>query len=555
MKLWHFLRSQSDISLPRVITIAAISGLSNASLLMIVNFAANSVSPRNTILFLCFLTAITLYILSQRFVLRMSSIEVEKIIAHLRVSLAAKIRGSDLQSLESIGRSRIYGSLHADTITISQAAAPMILACQGGILVLFSMMYIYYLSPRAFVLTVVLIAIGISIHFQNRKELVAEMDRSAQKENEFFEGLTHLLDGFKEVKLSHIRGAGLFEHMKGIAADAASLKMRSGKRYADYYIFTQVLFYLLIGALVFILPGFNEPGADAGNVGSAQLTRITAAILFIIGPLTLAVSVLPVIRAADHSVGNIMKLQAALERTAAAARAHEGHGSAMPDSFETIEVRDVEYAYTDREGKLLFHLGPVSFTVNRGEVLFLIGGNGSGKSTLLKVLTALYSPAAGSITVDGVDINTLGYRSYRELFSAIFSDYHLFDRLYGMPDVDNERVLSLLKMMKLDRKTSWQNGRFVNQELSTGQKKRLALIVALIEDKPIYVFDEWAADQDPDFRKYFYETLIPDLRSRGKTVICATHDDRYFHVGTRVLKMDIGQLVPYTAPKENGNAG
>jgi len=128
---------------------------------------------------------------------------------------------------------------------------------------------------------------------------------------------------------------------------------------------------------------------------------------------------------------------------------------------------------------------------------------------------------------------------------VIYSDYHLFERLYGINDVDNRRVFDLLRLMEIERKTTWQNGRFMNQDLSTGQKKRLALIVTLLEDRPICIFDEWAADQDPAFRKFFYETLLPDLKRQGKTIICATHDDRYFHVGDRVLKMEMGQFVDF----------
>ena len=144
-------------------------------------------------------------------------------------------------------------------------------------------------------------------------------------------------------------------------------------------------------------------------------------------------------------------------------------------------------------------------------------------------------------------METLGYGSYRSLFSAIFSDYHLFDRLYGLTQVEGARVDELLKLMRLETKTRYKDGRFENQDLSTGQKKRLALIVSLLEDKPIYVFDEWAADQDPEFRQFFYETLLADLKKQGKTVVAATHDDRYFHVADKVYKMEDGQIHPFAA--------
>jgi putative ATP-binding cassette transporter len=548
MKLWHFLRAQTSVSLPRIIGVAAISGMANAGLLAVVNRGAASVSNGVSLrLFLVFVTVITLYVVTQRYVLRVSSVEVEKIIGQLRTSLSAKIRKADLQSLESLGRSKVYASMNADTITISQAAAPMILACQGGILVLFSFLYILTLSPPAFFLTIVLVSVGISIHFRNRKQLVAEMDRSTAKEQEFFDGLTHLIDGFKEIKLNRLRSDGLLAHLRTVAGEVAEVKTKSGVRYADYYIFTQVLFYVLIGSMVFVLPELSLSFPGSGPIESGQVTRIVAAIMFIIGPLSLGVSLLPVIRAADHSVSNILKLATVLDRAAQTAQKHENGSGSPLASMETIEARELEFTYRDREGVPLFKLGPLDLTIRRGEVLLLVGGNGSGKSTLLKVLTALYRPDKGAILLNGVDVRTLGSQTHRELFSAIFSDYHLFDRLYGTPGVDPARVTELLKIMQIERKTVFKEGRFVNQELSTGQKKRLALVVALLEDKPIYIFDEWAADQDPEFRQFFYESLIPNLKEQGKTVICATHDDRYFEVGDRVVKMELGKIVSNSA--------
>ncbi|MCX6635946.1 MAG: ATP-binding cassette domain-containing protein, partial [Acidobacteria bacterium] len=170
------------------------------------------------------------------------------------------------------------------------------------------------------------------------------------------------------------------------------------------------------------------------------------------------------------------------------------------------------------------------------------GGNGSGKTTLLKLFTALYQPMQGCIRVDGSEITAANVQSYRNLFSAIFSDFHLFDKLHGLRDIAPERVDDLLRRMDISQKTAFRDGRFSNILLSTGQRKRLALVVSYLEDKPVYVFDEVAADQDPRFRGYFYETLLPELKRAGKTVVVVTHDDRYFHVADRVLGMDYGKL-------------
>ena len=160
--------------------------------------------------------------------------------------------------------------------------------------------------------------------------------------------------------------------------------------------------------------------------------------------------------------------------------------------------------------------------------MFIVGGNGSGKSTLLRVLTGLYPVHGGELRVDHVPVTPESVAAYRALFSAILSDFHLFDRLYGLEDVPADLIARLLREMELDHKVGVADGRFSTLDLSHGQKKRLALIVALLEDRPVLVFDEWAADQDPGFRRHFYEDILPGLKREGRTVIAATHDDRYF---------------------------
>jgi len=128
-------------------------------------------------------------------------------------------------------------------------------------------------------------------------------------------------------------------------------------------------------------------------------------------------------------------------------------------------------------------------------------------------------------------------------FSAIFIDFHLFDRFYGIQNgIDPKKVNDLLKLMKLDHKVTVQNNQFSTTDLSTGQRKRLAMIIAIMEDKPIYVFDERAADQSPGFRDYFYYQLLPSLKQKGKTVIAVTHDQQYFDIADRILEMDYGCL-------------
>ncbi|MDQ3281408.1 MAG: ATP-binding cassette domain-containing protein, partial [Acidobacteriota bacterium] len=186
--------------------------------------------------------------------------------------------------------------------------------------------------------------------------------------------------------------------------------------------------------------------------------------------------------------------------------------------------------------------GPISLSFQRGELLFIVGGNGSGKSTLLKLLTSLYYPHSGELRLDGAALHRETYADYRSLFSPIFGDYYLFEVLYGLRPVDEMRVRTLLRRLEIADKTTVANDRFSTTDLSTGQRKRIALLINYLEDRPIQVFDEWAADQDPQFRRFFYEVLLAELKAAGKTVIAATHDDRYFHVADRVLRMENGHV-------------
>ncbi|HIG17002.1 MAG TPA: ATP-binding cassette domain-containing protein, partial [Candidatus Handelsmanbacteria bacterium] len=218
-------------------------------------------------------------------------------------------------------------------------------------------------------------------------------------------------------------------------------------------------------------------------------------------------------------------------------------GGRMIKWLSKITVTGIEFAYQNKSAGEQFKIGPLSFDINAGEVLFIVGGNGSGKSTLLKVISTLYQPQQGTIKIDDLTVDDDAIDAYRELFSIIFSDFHLFGKLYGLRHVQPERVNELLGRMQLDGKTTFADECFTSLELSTGQRKRMALAVALMEDKQIYLFDEWAAEQDPEFRSYFYEHLLSELKRNGKTVIAVSHDDRYFHHADRVLKMELGSFV------------
>jgi putative pyoverdin transport system ATP-binding/permease protein len=451
--------------------------------------------------------------------------------------ISQKIRSTELLFIENTGRADVYSRLSQDTVVISQATTYLFLVAQAGFMVTFSLLYLAWLSFVSFTITMIAIVVGAMVFLAKRGGIAQDFQIAASKESEFFDTLSHLLDGFKELKVNRNKSDAIFSHLNDISDETELHKVKAGIGSVTIIMFSDIFLYILVGTLIFFMPAMMD------NYSEVLLKTITS-VLFVIGPLGMVVSSVPMWVRAHVAVGNIMRLEASLD-TFGKSLTSLRLTQAVPSSFRKVRFEQVVFNYTDKEGKPLFTVGPMDFTIKRGEVLFIIGGNGSGKSTLLKLLTGLYYPFSGEISVDGDEVDHLSYPAYRELFSIIFTDFHLFDRLYGMPSPDEKKIKELLKQMELDKKTKYLEGKFTNLNLSTGQKKRLAFIAAVLEDRPIYVFDEWAADQDPQFRKFFYDVLLRGLKDQGKTVIAVTHDDKYFYAADRVLKMEYGKLVDY----------
>lgn len=540
MVLIRFLLKESSTSLYSLGGMAVLSGMMSAILLAIINVAAANAADEisaTRFLFL-FAIAISIYVLAQKSLMASSTTLVETILNNLRQRLTNKIRQAELLPLEGIGRARIYAGVSTEIQTISQATQPIIIACQAAFLVGFSLVYLAWLSLTALVLMLSLTVIGLSIHFQKVREMSAHLKESFVRDNRFFEALTHVLDGFKEVKMNEPRSRDLYRHVQDASAAVAELKITIGTQFANHFAFSQATFYIVVGGIVFLLPRLNPAYSEV-------VTQATATILFVFGPLTTLLGSIPLFEQGGVAIERIYDLERQLDTHVPTLvdTVVELPPTPLVKTFSHIDMEGVTFQYTDHQGLPLFTVGPFDFHVQAGETIFIVGGNGSGKSTFLKLLTTLYYPLAGQIKLDNIALAGDRYHIYRNLFSIIFSDFHLFDRLYGLSNIDPARVEDLLRFLGIQDKTGFVDGRFVNQELSSGQRKRLALLVTLLEDRPIQVFDEWAADQDPIFRRYFYENILTDMKRQGKTIIAATHDDRYFHVADRVVRMEYGQFV------------
>jgi len=319
----------------------------------------------------------------------------------------------------------------------------------------------------------------------------------------------------------------------------------------------QTLVFVVIGLVLFLLPAVMP-------VSHQALTGYTITLLYLMTPLQLIMNTAPNIARANISLNRVEELGISLE-----ARGVEGKSppSMGHRSWEHLELVSVTHSYHVENDDNGFILGPIHMALSPGELVFITGGNGSGKTTLAKLLTGLYIPESGELRLNGEPITDENREDYRQHFSAVFSDFHLFDSLLGLeyPDLD-DRARGYLTKLLLDKKVKINSGLFSTIELSQGQRKRLALLIAYLEDRPIYLFDEWAADQDPMFKEVFYYQILPELKSRGKTVIVISHDDRYYHLADRLIRLELGKIeydrsvagskhlavdLAFTAPKVN----
>jgi len=532
-----FLQRETQALDRKLLVLTTVSGIANATNLAVINAAVEALQGDGPSWqhFVWFGLSIALFVYSLRYILYQSTGITEAAICSVRTRLADKIRRADLLALESIGETDVQARISRDTAAISQAARPLFAAAQGTVMILFTLGYIAVVSRAALGLCLILIACGGVKYLKDRAAYEQGLNDASSREDELSGSLSGLLKGFKELRINKQKSDDVFAEFEASATRVREVRTRTMVLFSNNILFIEMFFMLLLGAVAFVLPVIATAFA-----GSA--TKIIAAILFFFGPMTNVVVMIPMLAQVNVTVDNLGRLEAALDAALARSVASEAAPLTDLSAFKTIKFSGVCFSYRDPDGNTTFQVGPLDGEIRHGELLFLIGGNGSGKTSFLKLFTALYQPTAGAIQVDDVAIGPANVQSYRDLFAAIFADFHLFEKLHGSTQAPPERVNALLRLMGLAHKTAFSEGRFTNTHLSTGQRKRLALVVAYLEDKPVYVFDEVAADQDVQFRGYFYETLLPELKRVGKTVVVVTHDDRYFHVADRVLAMDYGKL-------------
>ena len=461
----------------------------------------------------------------------------QKIVYDLRLSLCEQVLSASLRSIEKVGNNRILAILTEDVNTVSETVESLPSAVINTAIMAGCYAYMATLSPKLFILTMLcfltgMLAYKVPLHFASRAMTsVRETSNLLYKD---FHALTH---GTKELLLHRPRRE---EFMRGRIGERSEKMMEEsikGKSIWRFFLRWGDLFSLMaLGGVLFVFPHFITADKET-------LTGFVIAGLFSMGPLAAVLSFLPRVTRSAISLKQIEFLGFSLAREPSLALTSERESREIEGEGAILELRDIAFTYHGFETGDRFEVGPISHTFQSGQITYMIGGNGSGKSTLAKIICGLYFPESGQIFCRGQEITDENREAFRQNFSAIFSDFFLFEELPGKgTDALNEKATEFLRTMQLEGKVEVTDGKFSNLSLSQGQRKRLALLSACLEDRPFYVFDEWAADQDPLFKDFFYRNVLPELKLKNKAILVITHDDKYFPLADRVIRLDFGKM-------------
>jgi len=534
MKLIKFLMKYSRWGLLLALITGLASGVSNSGLLILLNTIINNFGESSSALALPFI-GLCLLMLVFRLVSSFILIRLSRwAVYDLRLSISRKILSTPLRNLENLGTSRMIATLTDDIPSIATALTTFPVVAMHIAIVTTCIVYLGWLSWQLLLFFLAFTVFGIVIYNLPLQKATRFMEATRLEFDNLVKHFQSLTDGIKELKLNHHRRNDFLDNH----LEVSSRKMRVQGIWGDSIFafagsFGHLLAFLLIGSILFLVPSIKDFNVEI-------LTGFCLVIIYILTPLEVISNCVPLLSRAFVAMQTVESLGLDLEKESEALMISK----TLPNKeLEKLEIIDVSYTYYSEEKNETFKLGPINLEISPGEIVMLVGGNGSGKTTLAKILTGLYTPEEGTIECNGEAVSDQNRESYRQLFSVVFSDFYLFDYLLGIEKTNDKSMLEkYLEKLQLSHKVKIEEGKFSTLKLSQGQRKRLALLTAYVEDRPIFVFDEWAADQDPLFKEFFYNTLLQELKQKNKALLVISHDDRYFSIADRILKLEGGQL-------------
>ncbi|WP_144635228.1 cyclic peptide export ABC transporter [Bordetella genomosp. 13] len=467
----------------------------------------------------------------------------QRLVAQVRKMLARQILSAPIDALERYRTHRLMPVLTQDVDMISDVAFTLSSTVIALATALGCLVYLAWLSPAMFGVLLVMLLLGTACQLRYQARGMAGFWQARDMEETLHKAYRGISEGAKELRMNRERRHRVYRDGVAHSVDRIrDINWKAINTYVTARAFGSALFFLLIALILgwATLRG-SEPGVLSGFV---------LVLLFLKGPMDQIINTLPSLGRARVALKRVADLAARFATPEAALADASGLDTDRRPAMERgIELRGASYTFdAPAAGQPGFVLGPIDLTVRRGELLFVVGDNGSGKTTLIKLLLGLYMPSDGAVLLDGKPVGHAERDDYRQLFGTVLSDFFLFEDLPGGQQSLPETAQPYLQRLELAHKVSVQEGAFSTVDLSTGQRKRLALVHAYLEGRPVLVFDEWAADQDPAFRHLFYTELLPELRAQGRSIVVISHDDRYFHVADRIVHMRAGRVDRIEAP-------
>ncbi len=450
----------------------------------------------------------------------------------LRKTLVNRILNTSIEHQEQLGSTDIYNVLTKDVTSVSNATRQLPIAIYNSLLVIAGLVYLFWLSPKLFAFVCVVVALGVWTDSLLTNKLQKMLTKVRTLEDTLFHHYQAVVEGKNELALNKKRRQVLFNEQFLPTAEASKKEASNAEMlWAINLNWTTLLVFCLIGVIFFL-------GLTSDEISRETVIGYTLAIMFLRTPLSMILDSIPSVVRGNVALKAISRLSLNEDETEHVLAAQKSV------EFTSLSLVDTQYQYPEQNGEAGFVLGEVNFEINKGELVFLVGGNGSGKSTLAKILTGLYLPTSGEILLNNEKITIENADDLRSCFSAIFPSFFLFSDVVDShgSSIDDEKISYYLERLAINNKVSVTKGQLSTTSLSQGQRKRLALVLLYMENRQVLLLDEWAADQDPTFREVFYRKILPELQNAGKTIIAISHDDHYFDVADRIYKLDCGQL-------------
>jgi len=539
-----FVKEKYDRPYFMIIALSIVSALGNSMVIFILNQALNMAlrnqsrwSAVDSGLYLYFMLGIALFTVSAMIVRKKLITITSEVVYDKRIEIIGKILKAPFDKFESLQDGKVHAALNNDTETVSGFVNQLVNGLTGVITLITCLIYLGTLNLLGMFFSILMIGLAVWLFLAVSGKARKKFERNRDIQNYFFRFINDMIKGFKELSINKNKRQEFEKDIQKSCRDYRDTRVDSEYTFVGASVLGEVLYICVIGIVVFVFPLMFP------NIQHNTLQNYVLVYLYMGGIINTEIYLVPGITRVTVSwrrISDFIK-QITFDEVISQQAVKATNNSSLE-----ISLNNVRFTYKNENGEH-FEVGPINCDLKSGEIIFISGGNGSGKSTLAKLITGLYGPDEGCITINGlsVDRETLG--SY---FAIIFSDFHLFDKMYGIDyEKKYDEINNYLEVLRIRDKVKLCDGVFSTVKLSTGQRKRLALLISYLEDRPAYLFDEWAADQDPEFREFFYKVLLPELKARGKTVIAITHDDRYFNEADKHIKMETGHIISYKINK------